>query len=472
MKRIFFCVLVALLGLWLVAGCGGGRRLINGEPPSKDSGTIQVLVTREDKPTAGALCQLSDNVGTAIDQGQTAETGTVAFKNVRAGAGYVVKAELGGATAKEEGIRVTGGPDPIMVKLAIKMLVGPTAVITGKVTDALSSLPIERARLVAGSSKVETASDGTYKLEDVTAGAITLRIEASGYYPAIRDLDIKAGSSQTVNITLDPLAKGPRSGHTIITTLTRVLEIDTWHNTTLAIPAQEAWSAVYAPGSGTILIADASRWGGIAVEIGPGGSKIASFDGAKLGVFGHVKAIRGASRTKGDSTIIADTGKQRVIELDQGNDKLWEYKKDLKAPRWAERLENGNTLIVDTGNNRVIEVNPSGAIVFGIGDGSAQVLNHPTHAQFLKATSTYLVTDAGNNRVLEIDRSNQLVWMAGGSRKIEGENNLNNPNSAIRLPGGNTLIADTGNDRVIEVATALNVVWKMPVTAPLFADRI
>lgn len=472
-KRFLSTVLVALLAVFVMAGCGR-RGLDTGGGDDKATGTIDVVVSQEGKPVAGALVQLSDGTGAAVDQGQTDENGEAKFESVNPGEGYEVKAEKGGATGAAEGIRVAGGADPVKVKVELTMGTGGTAAVAGKVTDSQTGAPIPGARVTVADAKGESGADGAYKLDKVAPGAVTLKAEAAGYTATSKDLTLKPGSSQTVDLSLDPVSKGPRAGHTVITTTARVVEVDTWHNTVLTIPTQEAWSASYVPGAGTILIADAARWNGIAVEIGPSGTKVGSFDAAKFGIIDHVKGIRGASRTKLGNTMIADTANNRVIELDTGNKKVWEFKKGLNAPRWAERLDNGNTLIADTGNHRVIEVNQSGDIVFGIGDGSEGVLASPTHVTFLKKTGTYLVTDAGNNRVMEVDKQLQMVWMAGGARKVDdgGVGNLNNPNSATRLPGGNTLIADTGNDRVIEVDPKLGVVWKMPVGAPLFADRI
>lgn len=472
-KRILSAFLLALLAAFVMAGCGR-RGVVEPGGDDKTTGVIDVVVTQDGAPVAGALVQLSDGSGAAVDQGQTDEKGEARFEAVNPGEGYEVKAEKGGATGAAEGIRVAGGADPVKVKIELTMAGGATAAVSGKVTDSQTGAPIPGARISVADARADSGADGSYKLDKVAPGAVTLKAEAAGYTAASKDLILKAGSSQTVDITLDPVSKGPRAGHTVITTSNRVIEVDTWHNAVLSIPTQEAWSASYVPGAGTILIADAARWGGIAVEIGPSGTKVSQFDGAKLGIFGHVKGIRGASRTRLGNTLIADTANNRVIELDTTNNKVWEYKKGLNAPRWAERLDNGNTLIADTGNHRVIEVNQSGDIVFGIGDGSQAVLNHPSHATFLKKTGTYLVTDAGNNRVMEINRQLEMVWMVGGARRVDdgGAGSLNNPNSAIRLPGGNTLIADTGNDRVIEVDPKLGVVWKMPVQAPLFADRI
>jgi hypothetical protein len=62
--------------------------------------------------------------------------------------------------------------------------------------------------------------------------------------------------------------------------------------------------------------------------------------------------------------------------------------------------------------------------------------------------------------------------MVGGGRGLESDLQLRNPNSAIRLPNGNTLIADTGNHRVLEVDAKNGIVWKQPVDGPLYATRL
>ncbi len=70
------------------------------------------------------------------------------------------------------------------------------------------------------------------------------------------------------------------------------------------------------------------------------------------------------------TVLIADSENDRVVEYDVENEtKVWEYGGSdlLLWPRDADRLPNGNTLIVDTFNNRVIEVNDHGEVVWEYG---------------------------------------------------------------------------------------------------------
>ncbi|MBM3275550.1 MAG: carboxypeptidase regulatory-like domain-containing protein, partial [Candidatus Sericytochromatia bacterium] len=225
MKRFLTTVLVALLALFVIAGCG--RRGVGTDDTGgadKTTGSIEVLVSKDGKPVAGALVQLSDGSGAAIDSQTANDEGKALLEKVNPGEGYVVKAEKGGATGAAEGLRVAGGSEPLKVKVELKTGTGATAVVTGKVVDSQTNQPIPGAKISAGDAKADTGADGAYKLEKVAAGAVTLKAEAAGYTTAAKDLTLKPGSSQTVDIALDAVSKGPRAGRTIITTTTRVTE--------------------------------------------------------------------------------------------------------------------------------------------------------------------------------------------------------------------------------------------------------
>jgi hypothetical protein len=167
--------------------------------------------------------------------------------------------------------------------------------------------------------------------------------------------------------------------------------------------------------------------------------------------------------------MVADTLHNRVVELDAANHQLWEYNKAIAAPHWAERLPGGNVLITVWGDHKVLEVSDNGTVVWGVGDGTPEVLKHPNMAQRLSNGNT-LVCDSGNNRVLEVNPQNQLVWILGNGQNGD-VGPLSNPSSAKRLATGNTLISDTNNNRVLEVDPEGHLVWKQVVDQPQFADR-
>jgi hypothetical protein len=81
----------------------------------------------------------------------------------------------------------------------------------------------------------------------------------------------------------------------------------------------------------------------------------------------------------------------------------------------ADRLANGNTLISDTGRDRVIEIDAENRTVWSsrvitLSDGSR--LRYPNDANWL-AGDHLLITDHDHHRVIEIDRAGQVLWQFG-----------------------------------------------------------
>ena len=71
-------------------------------------------------------------------------------------------------------------------------------------------------------------------------------------------------------------------------------------------------------------------------------------------------------RLADDHLLVADSERNRVIELNAAGEVVWEFggSATLHWPRDADRLPNGNTLITDSYNDRVVEVNPEGEVVW------------------------------------------------------------------------------------------------------------
>lgn len=463
-------VLVALLIATPLVGCGHRNPL--GAGKGGESGTIEVSVTQDGEPAAGAMVQLRDSDSAALEDAQADEDGKAVFETVKVGAGYSVTAEYNGATDTQSDLRVTAG-QKTLVKLSLKAGNGPGGIIAGtvKIHGTERTLPGVKVEVVSARLSVTTDQTGHYSLEEVPAGLHQIKASYAGFIDAVRDVNVKAGSSNTLVIELYPQSAGGRASHTVITTMARIVEVDQWHNPVWDKRTGETWSAQVTRPSGTMLVADAAK--NTVAELTEKGTLIKSFNATsfwRLG-FGGLRSPRGATRTHTGTVLVADTGNNRVVEVDASDRKVWELKTRLNAPRWAERLRTGNTLVVDTGNNRIVEVNTSGTPVWGLGDGSTGILNRPAFAQRLPNGNT-LVTDAGNSRVMEVNPHGMLVWMVGGSRPVADDKNLSNPNCAMRLPSGNTLIADTGNNRVIEVDGRNQIVWLMPIAQPLFVDRI
>lgn len=71
----------------------------------------------------------------------------------------------------------------------------------------------------------------------------------------------------------------------------------------------------------------------------------------------------------GIHTLVADTGNNRIIELDSDEEIIWEFngneKYRLTRPSFCQRLGNGNTIIYHNNNRQIIEVDPKGKILWG-----------------------------------------------------------------------------------------------------------
>lgn len=467
----FLKTFLALAVATTLVGCGNRIPTAGGNGGA--GGILEVMVEQDGQGVAGANVQILDPDGQPFQDAQADENGVAAFEDVPAASGYSVSAEYDGATGKQSGVNVAPG-DKTLVRVALGFGSGPGGILAGTVKAASNGMPLANAMVEVLGARIQTRTDATghYKLENVPSGAQKVQATAMGYRAGVYDVTVRAGGSVSLVFDLHSDSAGPSAGHTLVTTQARIVEFDQWHNPVGESKAGSAWSATFDRQSGTILLADAAK--NAVVESTVRGSVVKTFNATsffKLG-FGGLKAPRGAVRTKNSSILVADTGNNRIVEIDPSDRKVWEYSTRINQPRWAERLPNGNTLIADSGNHRVIEVNSTGRIVWGVGDGSINVVNFPTHVQRL-ANGNTLVTDAGNSRVLEVNPQGMLVWMVGLQRPMAGDDRgLRNPNSAIRLPSGNTLIADTGNNRVVEVDTKSNVVWQQPVSAPLFADRM
>jgi hypothetical protein len=148
--------------------------------------------------------------------------------------------------------------------------------------------------------------------------------------------------------------------------------------------------------------------------------------------------------------LITDTTANRVIEIDRDKKEIvWQYTK-LNAPRDAERLWDGTTLIADTGNNRIIRVTSDDKKEliwefsdFTWPDGKKDKLSKPYDVN-ITPEGNMLIADTGNNRIIEINSIGEVLWWY--SKGLDG------PQDAIRLPDNTTIIVDTHHGNVLKVS--------------------
>jgi len=168
----------------------------------------------------------------------------------------------------------------------------------------------------------------------------------------------------------------------------------------------------------------------------------------------------------------------RVVELQRSKDKIvWEYDAS-KSPgnenrrieiHAFQRLPNGNTMIAESGRGRIVEVDEHGKIVKEI----VLRIEHPSpHRDTRLArklpTGNYLVCHEGDGTVREYDHNGKVVWeyevplFGQPPRPGHGVEAFGNQCfSAVRLPNGNTLIGTGNGHRVIEVTPQKEIVWSL-----------
>lgn len=220
----------------------------------------------------------------------------------------------------------------------------------------------------------------------------------------------------------------------------------------------------------------------------------------------------GSNAHKRDHILIADQYNNRVIEVDRATHAIvWKFgdgsdtvsPTSVIGPNDAERFGE-LTLITGTGlppdapagcadttngcpDNRVFIVNLAGHIIWqygeaGVAGADANQLDIPVHSVLVPGFLgndglQVMITDQGNQRVIVVNRDRQIVWQYGTTGTAgNGDNELNDPNSAEFLDNGNVLIADEGNNRVIEVSTDGAIVATYTaggtLSGPAFASRL
>lgn len=180
---------------------------------------------------------------------------------------------------------------------------------------------------------------------------------------------------------------------------------------------------------------------------------------------GRLFVPRSVTRLPNENRLIADTFNRRVVEVNRGNQVVWEYG-GLSEPVDARALPDGNILITDEQNHRVVMVHYQDKAVvweYGTGEpgqGTGQ-LKTPTAAVPL-TSGNILIVDAGNHRIIEVDREKRIVWQYGVSGvRGDGPGYLNAPGHVQVLLNGNVLVADTGNGRVVEIEKpSRSLVWQ------------
>ncbi len=214
---------------------------------------------------------------------------------------------------------------------------------------------------------------------------------------------------------------------------------------------------------------------------------------------------------RGGNVLIADQFNNRVIEVNNNGDIVWQFglgpadfsPASIIGCNDAERVGRF-TLMAGTGtpggqpeapdctnpngcpDNRVLLVDRNKQIVwqygqFGVAGSGPDQLNTPVQTTWLPDAHV-LITDQANERVIEVNLAKQIVWQYGTTGVSgNGPEQLNNPNCAELLENRHILICDENNNRAIEVNRHGDIVWQYgsgdpnindPVSGVAFASRL
>ena len=179
-----------------------------------------------------------------------------------------------------------------------------------------------------------------------------------------------------------------------------------------------------------------------------------------------------------NGNILTRKGRTGVVEIDRKTKKVvWEYDAAVQNGNKGkqvevhafQRLADGSTMIAESGTARIIEVDPAGKLLKQV---KLKVNNpHPhmdTRLARKLANGNYLVCHEGDGFLREYDQDGKVVFEYEvplfGKHKAKGHGSDSWGNKlfgAVRLKNGNTLIATGNGHSVIEVNPDKEVVWHL-----------
>lgn len=180
----------------------------------------------------------------------------------------------------------------------------------------------------------------------------------------------------------------------------------------------------------------------------------------------------------GNGNLLFQRSWTHVVEINPDTRKLvWQYDATKSPGNEGRRIEihafqrvnDGRTMIAESGRSRIIEVDEAGKIVKEFKLKVAE--SHPhrdTRLARKLASGHYLVCHEGDSAVREYDEKGEVVWEYDvplfGKQPRPGhglEAFGNKCFSALRLPSGNTLIGTGNGHSVIEVTPEKKVIWSI-----------
>ena len=179
-----------------------------------------------------------------------------------------------------------------------------------------------------------------------------------------------------------------------------------------------------------------------------------------------------------NGNLVVQQGAAKVAEIDvQKKEIVWSYDSGKANGNEGKRIEvhafqplaDGNLMIAESGAQRIIEIDRSGKLLREI----KMKVDHPnahtdTRLARKLASGNYLVCHEGDGVVREYDATGKIVWEYDVPLFGKEPKGGHGPESwgdkcfaALRLASGNTLIATGNGHSVLEVTPEKEVVWKV-----------
>lgn len=163
-----------------------------------------------------------------------------------------------------------------------------------------------------------------------------------------------------------------------------------------------------------------------------------------------------AQRLPNGHTVVGDTAKMAVIEVDEAGKVVWRFdvpntnKRPRPTMRQMRRLPNGNTLICASTEDEVIEVAPDRSIVW------RYKLPFPYLATRLDNGNTLISSGTGYGSpvgyyLVEVDPKGKVVWKYGGD-DAPSDQRLKWPSGFVRRDNGLTYISEAQGAAIRVVA--------------------
>jgi len=169
----------------------------------------------------------------------------------------------------------------------------------------------------------------------------------------------------------------------------------------------------------------------------------------------------------------AERASQIILVEDSTKEALWTYEAaEMGGLNFAHNAEilDDEILISDTQHNRVIIAramngiytdDPGFEAIWRSEDIGNFELDYPNDANFLSG-GNLLITDRNHHRVIEVNRATgEIVWQFGvtGEPGID-DSHLDGPHNADRLSNGDTVVADSNNDRILVIDAGGAIAWR------------